>query len=163
MAYLPRRLTLRDVTRANLQAALRLGVSPEQQRFVADYAPIAAVALAKAYVHSFGFEWLPYAIYREEEMVGFVALAYEDSAENRGTYWVFHFFIDARHQGQRYGQEALELLIQEVKARHPACQVIQLTVHPENRQAQHVYSNAGFLPTGETLGGEPLYRLTIQR
>lgn len=157
------RLTLRDVTRANVQAAFRLGVAPEQQRFVADYAPIAAIALAKAYVHTFGFQWMPYAIYREDEMVGFVALAYEDSEEKRGIYWVFHFFIDVRYQGQRYGRAALELLIQEVKAHHPACQVIQLTVHPENTQAQHVYTQVGFLPTGEFLDGEPLYRLPLQR
>ena len=155
------RLTLRDITRANVQAAFRLGVAPEQQRFIADYAPIAAIALAKAYVHTFGFQWIPYAIYREDEMVGFVALAYEDSAEKRSIYWVFHFFIDARYQGQRYGREALELLIQEVKAREPACQVIQLTVHPENTQAQHVYMQVGFRPTGEVLDGEPLYRLTL--
>lgn len=155
------RLTLRDVTRANLQAAFRLRVAPEQQRFIAGYAPIAAIALAKAYVHAFGFQWLPYAFYREEEMIGFVALAYEDSAEQRSIYWMFHFFIDVRYQGQRYGREALELLIQEVKARYPACQVIQLTVHPENAQAQHVYTQVGFLPTGAFLDGEPVYRLTL--
>ena len=157
------RLTLRDVTRANVQAAFRLRVAPEQQHFVADYAPIAAIALAKAYVHTFGFQWIPYAIYREEEMVGFVALAYEDSDEKRSIYWVFHFFIDARYQGQRYGREALELLIQEVKEHHPACQVIQLTVHPENKQAQHVYTQVGFLPTGETLDNEPVYCLPLRR
>lgn len=157
------RLTLRDVTRSNVQAAFRLSVPPEQQRFVADYAPIAAVALAKAYVHTFGFQWLPYAIYREDEMVGFVALAYEDSDEKRSIYWMFHFFIDGRHQGQRYGREALELLIQEVREHQPACQVIQLTVHPENTQAQHVYTQVGFRPTGEFLDGEPVYRLPLQR
>lgn len=157
------RLTLRDITRSNLRAAFQLGVAPEQQRFIADYTPIAAIALAKAYVHTFGFQWIPYAMYREDEMVGFVALAYEDSDEKRSIYWVFHFFIDARYQGQRYGREALELLIQEVKARHPACQVIQLTVHPENTQAQHVYTQVGFRPTGAFLEGEPLYRLTLQR
>ena len=84
MAGIPmNRLTLREVTRSNLRAAFQLRVSPEQQHFVSDYTPIAAIALAKAYVHTFGFQWIPYAIYRQEEMVGFVALAYENSEENR--------------------------------------------------------------------------------
>ena len=157
------RLTLREVTRSNVQAAFQLRVSPEQQHFVADYAPIAAIALAKAYVHAFGFQWIPYALYREDEMVGFVALAYEDSEAHRSRYWMFHFFIDARYQGQRYGREALELLIQEVKEHHPACRVIQLTVHPENKQAQHVYAQVGFRPTGEMLDNEPVYHLPLQR
>jgi diamine N-acetyltransferase len=155
------RLTLREVTRENLQAALRLGVLPEQQRFISDYAPIAAVALAKAYVHSFGFQWIPYALYWEAEMIGFVALAYEDSPEHRSKYWVFHFFIDGRYQGQGYGRGALALLIAETRQRHPACRVLRLTVHPENAQAQHLYTQAGFVATGETLDEEPVYQLRL--
>ncbi len=41
-------LTMHEVTRENWREALRLSVRPEQQRFIADYAPIAAIALAKA-------------------------------------------------------------------------------------------------------------------
>lgn len=155
------RVTLREVTRKNLQAALQLGVRPEQQRFVSEYAPIVAVALAKAYVHSLGFQWLPFVICREEEMIGFVTLAYEDSPEHRSQYWVFHFFIDARYQGQGYGRGALALLIEEIKQHHPTCQVLRLTVHPENAQAQHLYTQAGFVATGETLEEEPIYQLRL--
>jgi len=156
------RLSLQEVTRANWRAALQLGVRPEQQRFVSEYAPIAAVALAKAYVHASGFQWLPYAVYRGQDMIGFVALAYEESLAHQNTYWMFHFFIDGRYQGQGYGRAALELLLQEIKQQHPACQVIKLTVHPENIAAQHLYTQTGFLPTGETLDDEPIYQLRLQ-
>ncbi len=155
-------LTWREVTRENLQAALRLGVRPEQQRFICDYTPIAAVALAKAYVHAFGFQWLPYVLYCQEEMIGFVALAYMDSLEARSRYWIFHFFIDERYQGQGYGRAALAMLIEEIKLHHPACQVIQLTVHPENAQAQHLYTQAGFAPTGEIIEDEPVYQRRLR-
>ncbi len=141
------RLTIQAVTRANWRDALQLRVLPEQQRFVADYEPVAAVALAKAYVGAMGLQWVPYVFYRAEEMVGFVTLAYQ--AENTSLYWVLHFFIDARYQGQGYGKEALEVLLMEVKRQHPTCQVIQLTVHPENIAAQRLYSWAGFLLTGK--------------
>src|SRR5690349_23228518 len=37
------------------------------QRFVADYEPVAAIALAKAYVGAMGLQWVPYVFYRSEE------------------------------------------------------------------------------------------------
>ncbi len=159
-------VTLQPVTRANWRAAIQLRVLPEQQRFVSEYAPIAAIALAKAYVGAMGWHWIPYAFYQREEMIGFVTLAYEDSyedsSENKDQYWVFHFFIAAQYQGQGYGQAALKRLLEEVKAHHPACQVLRLTVHPENLPAQHLYTKAGFLPTGELLEGEPVYQLRLR-
>ena len=42
-----RTITLREVTRENWRATLSLAVHPEQQRFIADHTPIAAIALAK--------------------------------------------------------------------------------------------------------------------
>ncbi|HEV2459171.1 MAG TPA: hypothetical protein VGS80_12505, partial [Ktedonobacterales bacterium] len=94
-------ITIRDVTRENWLAALDLAVSPEQQRFVSAYTPIAAIARAKAYVRAGGLVWTPYAFYMEGEMVGFAALAYEpDSAAN---YWLRHYFIDGRYQARGYG------------------------------------------------------------
>jgi diamine N-acetyltransferase len=154
-------LTIQAVTRANWRAALHLRVLPEQQRFVAEYEPVAAIALAKAYVGAMGLRWVPYVFCRAEEMVGFVVLAYQ--AENTSLYWMLHFFIDAHYQGQGYGKEALEALLREVEQQHPGCQRIQLTVHPENAAAQHLYSQAGFVSTGETLEGEPVYQLLLPR
>lgn len=140
---------------------MRLGVRPEQQQFVSDYSPIAAIALAKGFVGTFGMQWLPYAFYQGETMVGFVTLAYRP--EQPSVYWMFHFFIDARYQGQRLGLEALEGLLQEVQAQHPGCEAIRFTVHPENVVAQRRYIQAGFLPTGEMLEGEPVYQLRLPR
>ena len=44
------RVTVHRVTRANWRDALLLAVRPDQQRFIAGYAPIAAIILSKAYV-----------------------------------------------------------------------------------------------------------------
>jgi diamine N-acetyltransferase len=152
-------LTLREVTRENWRAALRLEVLPDQQRFIADYAPIAAIALAKAYVRPGGLVWTPYAFYAGDEMVGFAALAYESGGAKEC--WIFHFFIDQRLQGRGYGRRALELLIGFVREQHAQCQVLQLTVHPENIRAQHLYTAAGFRATGTEYLGEPLYQLRL--
>src|SRR5438552_14022142 len=63
-------LSLQEVTRENWRDTLSLNVFPEQQRFIADYVPIAAIALAKAYIRPGGLVWVPYAFYANAEMVG---------------------------------------------------------------------------------------------
>ncbi len=47
-------ITLSPVTEANWRETLTLSVHPAQQRFISDSAPIAAIALAKAYKGSDG-------------------------------------------------------------------------------------------------------------
>lgn len=153
-------LTLCEVTRENWRVALNLAVYSEQQRFIADYVPIAAIALAKAYVRPGGLVWVPYAFYIDATMIGFSELAYEPgSAEN---YWVFHFFIDRRYQGQGYGKKALRLFLEFIKEQHVQCRSIQLTVHPENERAHQLYRSIGFQPTGAESSGEPAYRLILR-
>jgi diamine N-acetyltransferase len=158
--YPMRLLTLCEVTRENWRAALRLAVRPEQQRFIADYAPIAAIALAKAYVRPGGLVWTPYAFSAGDEMVGFAALAYEPGSVD--NYWICHFFIDHDYQGQGYGGQALRLLIEFVRERHPNCRMLHLTVHPENVAAQRLYASGGFQPTGVERDGEPVYQLRLR-
>jgi diamine N-acetyltransferase len=151
---------LREVTEANWREALRLAVYPHQQRFIAEYAPIVAVALAKAYLHLGGAAWTPYAIYAGTTMVGFVALAYESGTADQ--YWIFHFFIDYRYQRYGYGKAAPQRFIELVKCEHPICQLLQLVVHPENHRAQRLYTAAGFRPNGTERWGEPVYQLAVR-
>jgi diamine N-acetyltransferase len=153
-------LSLQEVTQENWRATLGLAVFPEQQRFIADYVPIAAIALAKAYIRPGGLVWVPYAFYASMEMVGFTELAYEPGSLD--DYWIFHFFIDHHYQGRGCGTQALRLFLQFIRNHHPQCQALQLTVHPENVRAQHLYTRAGFRPTGTLFRGEPVYRLSLK-
>ena len=152
-------VTLRAVTDENWREALTLTVRPEQQRFVADYAPIAALALAKAYIRPGGTVWTPYAIYAAATMIGFLALACEP--ETGDQYWLFHFFIDQRYQGRGYGRAALQRSIELVQRVYPQCRMLQLVVHPENTAARRLYTAAGFQPTGAERWGEPVYQRRI--
>lgn len=152
-------LVMREVTRENWRDALRLAVRPEQQRFIADYAPIAAIVLAKAYVRPGGLIWTPYAFYAGDAMVGLAALAYEPgSADN---YWLYHFFIDRDYQGRGYGKDALQLLVELLREQQTGCHVLRLTVHPENVVAQRLYTRAGFQSTVAELDGEPVFALHL--
>ena len=150
---------LREVTPANWQEALRLAVYSDQQRFIAEYVPIVAIALAKAYLRLGGAAWIPYAIYAGPTMVGFVELAYESGTPDQ--YWIFHFFIDHRYQSRGYGRAALQRFIEIVKREHPTCELLQLVVHPENHRAQLLYTAADFCPTGTERWGEPVYQLAM--
>ncbi len=153
------RIDIRAVTDANWRETLKLAVRPEQQRFISDYAPIAAIALAKAYIRPGGMTWAPYALYAGATVVGFLALAYEPATTDQ--YWLFHFFIDQRYQGRGYGTAALKRLIEMARREHPQRQWLRLTVHPENVAAQRLYTAAGFQPTGGERWGEPVYQRRI--
>ncbi len=152
-------ITVREVTRENWHDALRLAVDPTQQRFIADYVPIAAIALAKAYIRPGELTWIPYAFYANATMVGFAELAYEHGSEE--NYWLFHFFIDRHYQGQGYGKLALQTLIEFIKNHFAECRTIHITVDPENERAIRLYTAAGFQPTGEDRWEEPVYRLSL--
>lgn len=152
-------ISLREVTRENWRVALQLTVRSEQQRFISGYAPIVAIALAKAYIRPDGCTWKPYAFYLKGEMIGFVVLAYE--SRSKRNYWLYHFFVDQRYQGQGYGKQAMRVFLRFFQAQYPQCEVLQLTVHPENVGAQHLYRSVGFQPTGEEIDAEPVYALLL--
>lgn len=153
-------ITLQPITRDNWRAALELTVEPEQQRFLAEYAPVALVGLAKAYVRPGGRLWLPFAIQDGDQMIGFVALAF-DPAEPAEA-WIYHFFIDRRFQGMGLGRAALQALLAYVTVQFRVIRRLCLTVHPENVRAQRLYQQAGFRPTGAESDGEPVYCLVLQ-
>jgi diamine N-acetyltransferase len=153
-------ITIRAVTVANWRETLELTVRPEQQRFISDHAPIAAIALAKAYIRPGGMIWTPYAIYAGAMMVGFFALAHEPATTDH--YWLFHFFVDQRYQGRGYGRAAMQRIIELVEREHPRRQALRLTVHSENIAAQRLYTVTGFQPTGGERWGEPVYQLALR-
>ena len=152
-------ILLQPITHANWRATLSLAVHPEQQRFISDHTPIAAIALAKAYIRPNGLVWVPYAIYADAEMIGLIELAYAPGSQDE--YWVYHFFIDCLHQGRGYGKAAFQAFIQLIRELHPHCRQLNLAVHSENRRAQQLYASLGFQPDGCELWGKPVYRLSI--
>jgi diamine N-acetyltransferase len=153
-------ITLAQVNADNWRDTLELEVHPEQLPFVAEYAPIAAFALAKAFVRPDGMTWIPYAIYADDQLVGFIELACKPESETQ--YWIYHFFIDQSQQGQGYGKQALNVFIQLVQENYPRCRELRLSVHPDNIAAVRVYGRRGFQPTGEAFdNGELVYALRM--
>lgn len=151
-------IRLKPVTRDNWEEAIKMKVKESQRDFV----PSAAVSLAKVYIKPDGdaIEYIPFSIYDNEQMVGFIMHAYEPDTAN--MYWINGFFIDKNYQGRGYGRPALAEMIGWIKTKFPQCEEIRLTVHKDNHHARNLYKNFGFSPTGEIWGEEEVYYFSIK-
>lgn len=151
------KLNLKIVTRENWEEAIALAVSEEQRNFV----PTVAVSLAKVYIKpdGDGVTYIPFAIYEESRMIGFIMHAYEE--ETNDSYWINGFLIDEKHQNKGYGTAALLEMIRWIKENQAQCEVIKLTVNVDNHRAQLLYKKVDFVPTGILYGDEEVYRLNV--
>ncbi|WP_114496358.1 GNAT family N-acetyltransferase [Fontibacillus phaseoli] len=152
------RIELKPVNRNNWEEALSLQVSESQQRFV----PSVAVSLAKIYIKPDGdeVEYIPFAVYDKDKMVGFIMHAYEEKTSD--MYWINGFLIDAEEQGKGYGGAALHEMMLWIKSQFPQCKEIRLTVHKDNDLAKKLYGNHGFVETGEWFGEEEVRSLKLK-
>ena len=148
-------ISLRPVDSTNYRECIELSVAPEQQGFVASNLQ----SLAHAYVWREAAE--PFAVYADEEMVGFALLfpfsgdADDESIPEPGTELgmvLVRLMIDAGFQGRGYGRDALEAIVENVRDR--GLQTVRLSVVPENEQALEFYRRNGFAETGAAHGGE---------
>lgn len=148
---------LKTVTRENWLEALALGVNDDQAQFT----PSVAVSLAKVYIKPDGdnVNYIPFAIYHNDKMVGFIMHAYEEDTKDQ--YWINGFLIDKRHQGKGYGNAALEKMIKYIRDTQEKCNKIKLSVHRENKNAYQLYKKYGFKETGDFIGEDIILCLSL--
>lgn len=68
------------------------------------------------------------------------------------------YAIDVEFQGKGYGQEALPLVLKEMRAQY-GTEKIYVTLDQKNKRAVHLYQKHGFRDTGEVDEGENVYVL----
>lgn len=137
-------ILLEKITKENYRACLNLKVSEDQKYFVSSTTD----SLAKAYV--FYDIVTPFAIYNDDEMVGFMMLRLNEEFNN---YFIWQFMIDEKHQGKGYGTQAMNTAIEWMK-KDQRCHEIVLTYMEGNEQAKKLYTGLGFEQMSETLDGE---------
>lgn len=141
---------LREITGETVRRVIDVEVAADQQHLVA---PV-SVSIAEAYFEPKA--WIR-AIYADDEPVGFVMLY--DNAE-RSRYVLWRFQIDSAHQGKGYGRQAMQHVIEYVRSRPGASELITSWVDaPES--AAGFYQGIGFVPTGEIHGNEIVARLAL--
>ena len=143
-------VSLREITAETVRAICKLGVGPDQQNLVAPN----AVSIAQA--HFSEHAWFR-AIYAGETPVGFIML--QDDPE-KGEYFLWRLMLDHRFQGLGYGAQAVGLLVEYVKTRPHASQLLTSVIQAPGG-AQPFYERLGFRLTGECEQGEAVMRLEL--
>lgn len=135
--------------------AFELHLGEGQERFVSN--PVRSLAQAYVYYH----QCIPFGIYAEEEMVGYVMVIYDYDVPE---YNIWHMMIDAPQQGRGYGEAALREVLSYIRTKPfgPSDQVT-LTCHRENRPALSLYEKLGFHPTGVVDEDELEYSMNLAK
>lgn len=155
-------MEFRRITWENFIECIELKVTPEQQRFISSNQH----ALAEAYIASDeGQIIITFAVYKEDNMVGFISMYYDDGDGNfeYSSYGIFKMMIDQRYQGNGYGKEMVVKAIEYARTfPRGKAKVVELTYKPENLAAKKIYDSLGFIQTGEILAcGEVQAVLTL--
>ncbi len=131
---------LKPITEDNFLDAFNLKLASGQESFVSH--PIRS--LAQAYVYR--DQCQPFGIYAEGVMVGYVMVIYDYDIPE---YDIWHMMIDESKQGQGYGREALDRVIDYIRTKpFGDSNRIVLTCNKENPTAQRLYESKGFSATG---------------
>lgn len=144
-------ISIKEITRDNLDEVLALSVNENQRAFVSTNAE----SLAQAYVYS--ETAYPFAVYEDSTLVGFIMMGYY---EVKQYYTLWKFMIDERYQNRGYGRKALELGINFLRD-HFDVSEIYTGVAPGNEMAKHLYSSMGFEDTGLVELGMEEMRLKV--
>ncbi|MEM7125594.1 MAG: GNAT family N-acetyltransferase [Chloroflexota bacterium] len=146
-------VTLREITEDTLGSILNLKVTDAQTVFVDSNAE----SIAEAYFSEHA--WFR-AIYADETPVGFLMIHDEPDATDGAEYYLWRFMIDESYQRMGFGRQAMLLLIEHVKARPNATELI-LSYVPEEGSPKEFYEGLEFEHTGEEDDGELVMKLDL--
>lgn len=140
-------LRLAEITPDNVQAACRLSVAPEQERFVAPVAFSLAEAYAQPHV-----AW-PRLVCDDDEPVGFVMAGFDpESPVEVFRCGVWRLNIAAGRQGRGYGRFAVQGVLDEGRRRGQTRATVMWA--PGDGGPEGFYRRLGFVPTGENFDGQ---------
>lgn len=141
------------ITEDNFEAVVAMK-RPEGERFVASN----VYSLAQAWLYRENGDVYPFAIYCDDEPVGFMMLD-EDLEERCLVIWRVMF--PEEHQNRGYGTWAIQEIIR-LAGESGKYDFLILDYAPGNEIARHVYEKLGFRPTGEVVNnGEIEMRLEL--
>mgnify|MGYP000895417057 CR=1 FL=1 len=144
-------VTFREITRENFKECLRLKVRADQP-FVAPN--VHSLALSKV-----APEFLPFGIYADEVMVGFIMYA---CFYKQKKLYLCRFMIDAQYQHKGYGKAALDLL-KQIAMDDPGIDYMELSTAPDNAYGIRIYEKFGFKDTGVLDEDEEVFVLDLDK
>ena len=157
-------ISLRKITLENRRELFNLKTTEEQRHFVASN--LSSVASCYVLISNGGCP-LPFAIYSDEQMVGFVMIVYGITsyelpkvAEN--NYCILRLMIDEQYQRRGYGREAMQKILDYIRT-FPAgpAELCWISYEPDNVVAKRLYESFGFRENGEIANNEPVAILIL--
>ena len=145
-------INFRAITEDNFDTIIRMK-RPDSEHFVASN----AYSLAQAWLYRDAGDVYPFAIYNDDEPVGFMMLD-EDIEEKCLIIWRIMFPVENQNKG--YGTAAIREIIRLAKE-SGKYDFLLIDYAPDNHIAEHVYKKLGFRPTGVFEHGEHELRLDL--
>ena len=139
------RITLREITEENSDAVRGLRTTTAQERFVSTV----EYSLREAERHPNENPWLR-AVYAGEQPVGFVMVAWDivpEPPHTAGPFFLWKLLVDRQHQGKGYGKQAVEQVIDLIRA-DGGTELITSYVEGEGNPFPF-YAELGFVPRGD--------------
>ncbi len=149
-------INFRAITEDNFDAIIRMK-RPDDEHFVASN----AYSLAQAWLYRDAGDVYPFAIYDDDQPVGFMMLdedAEDANAERCLIIWRIMFPVENQNKG--YGTAAIREIIRLAKE-SGKYDFLLIDYAPDNKIAEHVYTKLGFRPTGKFEYGEYELRLDL--
>ncbi len=157
-------ITLRKITLDNRRAIFNLQVSEDQRSFVASN--LSSVASCYVLATNGGHPF-PFAIYADEQPVGFVMLTYGNTGYElpsiaEDSYCILRLMIDEKYQNRGYGREAMERILEFIRT-FPAgvAEYCWIQYESDNLVAKRFYESFGFRENGEICDNEPVTVLRL--
>ena len=132
-------ITLEEVSKNNYEDCIFLELEPSQ---IGNLTPN-SISIAQS---KFETHFRTRAIYKNDEVIGFLTYCHEDDPEALELYWLFRFMFGKESQGKGYASKALQLLIDEV--RELGGKRLQTMHKPSNVNAGSAYREFGFEEIG---------------
>ncbi len=136
-------IELRLIDKENMYNVIDLEVEEEQKEFVA---PNSFSLLQANYEENL----YPFAIYRDNELVGFVMYDFDDETD---TYGMCRLMVDKKFQKQGIGKAAIEKLFDKIINEYGNVKFFT-SAEPYNTVAINLYEKLGFIKTGKLVEGE---------
>ncbi len=144
-------ISLAPLNQENWYECSQLAVTPAQSHFISSN--LLCIAEVQFYPG-----WDAFAIYADEQMVGFVM--YEDDDEQE-AWWISSLMIAADKQGKGYGKGAVAALLPVLRKR--GCQEIWVGYAADNLAAQALYRAVGFHEFGLDEDGDMVAHLRLDQ
>jgi len=169
-------ITLKKITHKNLDECIyKVKTTQEQTDFVASN--VESLAEAYASVANGGFA-TPYAVYKDDIMVGFVMYTYFDKPnavditdppsapeayKSSPCYYIWRILFDKSQQGKGYGKQTIAKIIEEIKTMpYGKANHIYTSLAPDNIASKALFESFGFVDTGEIDGDSDDYEIVVK-